>query len=287
MPLTAIALVIIAAALHAGWNVILKQAQEKQVFTWWACVVGSLFYLPVFAFSTPIPARIWPYALSSALVEAAYFIALVRAYEHGDFSLIYPLARGTAPAILALWAIIFLGEQPHVVGYAGLLILLCGLIIVGGGRRLLRRSASAVVVAAGGVGAALTVALCISIYSAIDGAAVRVMSPAPYTVLTLSLMCLFLTPFVLARYGYRPLINEWRARWGRIIVVGVLMQLTYILVLYAYALGRVSYVGALRELSILFATLVGWRWMGESFGAVRVIGAMLVFIGIVVMTMSG
>jgi drug/metabolite transporter (DMT)-like permease len=285
MPLTAIALVIIAAALHTGWNVIVKQAQSRQVFTWWACVAGSLLWLPVFAFSRSIPARIWPYAVSSALVEAAYFIALVRAYEHGDFSLVYTLARGTAPAMLALWAILFLGEQPHPIGYAGLLMLLCGLLMVGGGRRLLRRGASAV--AGVGVGAALAVALCISIYSAIDAAAVRLMSPAPYTVLTLSLMCLFTTPFVLARYGTRPLVDEWRARRGRIILVGVLMQLTYILVLYAYTLWRVSYVGALRELSILFATLAGWRWMGEAFGTVRVIGATLVFVGIVVMSVGG
>src|SRR5215210_251919 len=100
MPLTAIALVIVAAALHTGWNVILKQAQARQVFTWWACVVGALFYLPVFAFNVSIPARIWPYAVSSALVEAAYFIALIRAYEYGDFSLVYPIARGTAPVLL-------------------------------------------------------------------------------------------------------------------------------------------------------------------------------------------
>lgn len=285
MPLTAIVLVIIAAALHTGWNVLVKQAQQKQVFTWWACVAGALFYLPFLAFN-PIPARIWPYAVTSALVEAAYFIALIRAYEHSDFSLIYVIARGAAPALLALWAIAFLGEQPHAVGYVGLAILLFGLVMVGSGRRLLRRSVSTVA-ASSGAGAALCVALCISIYSAIDASAIRLMSPVPYTVLVLSLTCLFVTPFVLARYGYRPLIKEWRARWGRIMVVGALMQLTYILVLYAYALGRVSYVGALRELSILFATLVGWRWMGETFGAVRVIGATLVFAGIAVMTVSG
>jgi uncharacterized membrane protein len=65
------------------------------------------------------------------------------------------------------------------------------------------------------------------------------------------------------------------------------MQLTYILVLYAYQSGRVSYVGALRELSILFAALAGWRLMGEAFGAVRLIGVMLAFVGIVIMTLGG
>jgi drug/metabolite transporter (DMT)-like permease len=287
MPLSAIALVIVAAALHTGWNVVVKQAQEaRQVFTWWACVMGALLFLPVFAFYPSIPARIWPYAVTSALAEAAYFITLIRAYEEGDFSLVYTLARGTAPALLTLWAIAFLNEPPALVGYVGLFILLCGLLIVGVGRFRQSRQSIYTVTSASGITAALSVALCISIYSAIDAAAVRLMSPVPYTVLALSLACLFVTPFVLARYGYRPLVNEWRARWGRIILVGVLMQLTYILVLYAYAWGRVSYVGALRELSILFATLVGWRWMGEDFGLARLIGAALVFAGVVVMALG-
>ena len=288
MPLTAIGLVIVAAALHTGWNVIVKQAQEaRQVFTWWACVAGSLIYLPVFAFHPSIPARIWPYALSSALAEAAYFITLIRAYQHGDFSLVYTLARGAAPVLLTLWALAFLGEQPALFGYVGLIILLCGLVMVGSGRFLRSRQPVYTAGSASGVGAALSVAVCISTYSAIDAAAVRLMSPLPYTVLALSLACLFVTPFMLARYGYRPLIKEWRARRGRIILVGVFMQLTYILVLYAYQLGRVSYVGALRELSIIFAALTGWRLMGEAFGAVRLIGVVLAFVGIVIMTVGG
>src|SRR5215831_16846820 len=113
MPLKALALVLVAAALHVGWNVMVKQIEERQVFTWWALVIGAIVYLPLLALHTPIPATIWPYAISSALVEAAYYLMLMRAYAHGDFSLVYPLARGAAPALLAVWSMVFLGERPH------------------------------------------------------------------------------------------------------------------------------------------------------------------------------
>jgi multidrug transporter EmrE-like cation transporter len=132
MSLMALALVMAAAAFHTGWNLIVKQVEEKRVFTWWALLVGALLYVPLLATSAPIPGQIWPYAISSALVEAAYFITLIRAYEHGDFSLVYPLARGAAPALLAVWAMLFLDESPRPAGIAGLTVLLAGLITVGG-----------------------------------------------------------------------------------------------------------------------------------------------------------
>src|SRR5262245_41889896 len=106
MSLKTLTLVLIAAALHVGWNVMVKRVEEIQVSIWWALIIGSVMYLPLLALHTPIPATIWPYAICSALVEAAYYFTLMRAYAHGDFSLVYPLARGAAPALLAVWAIV-------------------------------------------------------------------------------------------------------------------------------------------------------------------------------------
>src|SRR5215207_2205168 len=145
MSLTALILLVVAAALHTGWNLLVKRAGEKQIFTWWAMVVGTACFAPLLAFSAPLPAVIWPYVLASALVETIYYLALLRAYTIGDFSLVYPLARGAAPAFLALWAALFLGERPHAGGIAGLALLLVGLLLVGGAARraALRQAAEA------------------------------------------------------------------------------------------------------------------------------------------------
>jgi len=285
MPLTALALVMAAAAFHTGWNLIVKQVEEKQVFTWWALLVGALLYLPLLATSVPIPRGIWPYAISSALVEAAYFIALIRAYEHGDFSLVYPIARGAAPALLAVWATLFLGESPQPAGMAGLTVLLVGLVMVGGAHWWTQRHMATMSMS--GVGAALGVALCISIYSAIDGAAVQLMAPASYTVLVFGMTTVCITPVILAGYGWRPIIAVVRTHCIRILLVGILMLLAYMLVLQAYAIARVSYVGALREVSIVLAALTGWWWLKEDFGGVRTLGAVLIFIGMLVIAVAG
>ncbi len=111
MSTTALALLLASAALHMGWNFLVKRAGEKQVFTWLALVVGPACFAPFVLIGATFPAQIWPYVLASAFVELVYFMALTYAYGKNDFSLVYPLARGAAPALLAVWAVLFLGER--------------------------------------------------------------------------------------------------------------------------------------------------------------------------------
>lgn len=285
MPPLAIGLLLLAAAMHAGWNLLVKQAREKEIFTWSSLLVGALCFTPLLALGAALPARAWPFIITSAAVEAIYFFALTRAYGLGDFSLIYPLARGTAPALLAVWATLFLGERLRPAGLLGLAVLIGGLLVVGGGVWWARRGKAQV--GPSGVAAALLVALCISIYSAIDGAAVQTISPIPYTVLILGLSALFCTPVIALRYRRAAIVAEWRLNWPRIVTVGVLNLTTYMLVLFAYSRAQVAYAGAVREISVVFAALVGWRWLGEPFGAHRTVGALLIFTGIVIIAVLG
>ncbi len=285
MPPIALALLLVAALLHAGWNLFVKRAGEKQVFTWWGLVVGSVCFAPLLLMSQSFPLRIWPYVIFSALVEGAYYIILTRAYEHGDFSLVYPMARGAAPAFLVVWAVLFLGERPGPAGFVGLALLVLGLVIVGGSTWWSLRKTTAL--RTSGIVLALSVALCISIYSAIDGAAVHIVAPLPYTVLVISLSTVFITPVILVRYGGRAAVAEWRANWLRIVIVGILMMLSYMLVLQTYAIAHVSYAGAIREISVVFAAFIGWRWLGEDFGLLRLLGASVIFVGILVIAIGG
>lgn len=285
MPLSALALLLVAAILHTSWNLLVKRAKEKQVFTWWALLVGTVCFLPLLLANSPLPLFIWPYVVCSAIVEATYYIALTHAYESGDFSLVYPMARGSAPAFLTVWAVLFIGDRPRPLGVVGIALLVLGLIVVGGKvwwslRKTTTMSMSALVMALG-------VALCISIYSAIDGAAVHRVNPVPYTVLVIGLSAVFLTPVVLLRYRQSAALAEWRTNWARILLVGILMLLSYMLVLQVYSITHVSYAGAVREISVVFAALVGWLLLGESFGRIRVIGSILIFAGILVIAVAG
>jgi drug/metabolite transporter (DMT)-like permease len=285
MPLTALGLLLVAAMMHTTWNLLVKRAKEKQVFIWCSLVVGVIIFSPLLLTSPLFPISIWPYLITSALVEAIYYITLIRAYENGDFSLVYPMARGAAPAFLLLWATFFLGERPQLFGLVGIALLVFGLIVVGGKtwwtlRKTAGFSKSALTLALG-------VACCISIYTAIDGAAVHHISPLPYTVLVIALAAVFITPAVVKHYGNRAIVDEWRANWIRIVLVGLFTLLAYLFALKAYSITRVSYAGSVREISVVFAAFLGWRWLGEDFGAIRLVGAMLIFAGILVIAFAG
>ena len=285
MPPLAIGLVLVAAALHATWNLLVKRAREKQIMTWLALVFGVLFYLPI-VIAQPIDVlSVWPFIISSALVEAIYYIALLSAYQHGDFSLVYPMARGTAPALLLIWTALFLGEQPRLSGVVGIALLVLGLVMVGGKAWWSLRKTTTL--SSNGLAIALGVALCISIYTTIDGAAVQRVNPLPYTVIVIGLMTLIITPAIVMRYGRSAITTEWRMNWPRIMLVGIFTLLAYILALKAYTLTRVSYAGAVREVSVVFAALLGWKLLREEFGAVRVVGSTVIFAGILVIALAG
>ena len=285
MSLAALGLLFAAAVLHAGWNLLVKRAKQKQVFTWWAILVGVICFSPVLVVNRPLPLQIWPYVAGSALFEALYFVGLTRAYDLDDFSLVYPLTRGTAPALLVVWAALFLGEQPRPAGLAGLTLLVLGLIIVGGAAWWSQRQIAAPSML--GVVVALATACCISIYSVIDGAAVHLVPSAPYTVVILGLSMLLIAPALLLHCGPRAVVAEWRTNWLRIILVGILSVASYGIVLYVYSFARVSYAGAIREISIVLAAFIGWRWLGEGFGHIRLVGAVLIFAGILVIAIAG
>src|SRR5512141_389188 len=132
MSVIAIFLLLGSAILHAAWNLLLKQAGEKYIATWWAVLLGSAVFLP-FLFITGLPSKeIWLLLFASVLLETIYYIALPTAYQDADFSLIYPLARGAAPALIALWSILFLHERLTLGGAFGLGIIILGLLVTGG-----------------------------------------------------------------------------------------------------------------------------------------------------------
>ena len=284
MPLLAIGLLLIAAALHATWNLFVKRAKEKQVMIWLALLAGVLIYLPLVLLNPINVLSVWPFILSSAIMESIYYIVLIRAYQNGDFSLVYPMARGTAPALLAVWAALFLGERPTLLGVLGISLLVLGLVVVGGKVWWSLRKAAKL--STNALGMALGVALCISIYSTIDGAAVHRVNPLPYTVIVIAFAAVLITPVIVLRYGKAAISAEWRTNWMRIVLVGIFTVLAYMLALKSYTIIRVSYAGAIREVSVVFAAFLGWKLLNEELGAIRLVGSGLIFSGILVIALA-
>jgi drug/metabolite transporter (DMT)-like permease len=283
MPLRALGLLFGSAILHTTWNLILKQAGEKYMATWWGMLMGSLLFLPALLF-IGLPARsTWPLLFTSAFVEAAYFVVLSFAYDDADLSLVYPMARGAAPALIAVWSVIFLRESLTPGGVFGLVVIVTGLMVVGSSNWF---------AADGtphwrGIWPALLVALIISIYSVIDGAAVKRTSPFSYAALIYLVSSAYMTPYILKRHGWPALKQEFVTYHWRLLGTGALIVVAYLLALWAYRLSSVSYSGAIREVGIVMGAIAGWHFLGEKFGPIRIIGAVVIFAGILVIAIFG
>jgi drug/metabolite transporter (DMT)-like permease len=282
-------LILLAAMMHAGWNLLLKQESKKYLASWWASLASLICVWPVlFFYPFPKP-NIWPYALVSGALEAVYMITLASAYYRGDYSLVYPISRGAAPAFLVIWAVLFLHETPSTLGLAGIIMIIVGLILVGSSAFLLHRETIHITTrnSVKGVLLALLVALFISFYSVIDGAAVKQVSPVSYIVLVFGVMTLCISPYVIKHYGWEAMVAEWRTHWLRLTALGVLSILAYMLVLVVYSLSPVSYAGTIREVSVVIAAVIGAKYLGEGFGVKRVIGSTIIFCGILLIAIGG
>lgn len=284
MPITALILLFLSASMHALWNFLLKSSEEKYIAMGWQVILSGTFSL-IFVFFTGLPPReMWLFAVISMLLEAIYFILLCIAYTSHDFSLVYPIARGAAPALLVLWSAIFLREQLTVGGYIGLAMITGGIVLNGATTLLQNRGEKPHL---SGILTALSVALVISIYTFIDGTAVK-NGPALTYGLSMFVMVPFVTtPYLTRRYGWSAFVNVWNKNRGYLLLGGALGLIAYMLALFAYTFAPLSYSGAIREVSAVIGAFLGWRFLKEEMGGVRVVGSVIVFVGVMVIAVFG
>ena len=280
----ALALVVCAAILHAVWNALAKRADNQFVFLWCSVSLATALLLPLGLLrlpGEPAPASGLPFVAASVAIHALYFWALGRAYRHGDFSRVYPMARGLGVALVPLVALPLFGEHLSWLGSLGVGLVVLGIVTLGA-----MPVATTSVARASGAGTfwALVTGLTIAAYSLVDKAGVARLHPMPYIALMGACLSVVLAPVVLAD---RPALGrEWRRHWRTILVASAMNLTSYLLVLFAFRLSKVGYVVASRELSILFSAFIGSLWLGEGRLAPRLAGASVVLAGVVCVALA-
>lgn len=288
MSAQALALVLTAALLHALWNIAAKKAGGDNRFALIAALLTFVLWAPVGVWAgwNVVPLWGWPQwgiVLASALVHLAYFSCLLRGYRLSDLTVVYPVARGSGPLLSSIGAVLILGEHMGWLGVTGLLGVTFGVFLVAGGPGLWHRAHDPTQrdrIHTGLRYGALTGAF-IAGYTLIDGYAVKVMLISPLLVDYFGnvVRVPFLLP--LAWRDWPGFEQAWRTQWRYALVVAVLGPVGYVLVLYAMQMAPLSHVAPAREVSMLFATLIGGKLLGEGERGWRLAGAACIAAGVV------
>jgi drug/metabolite transporter (DMT)-like permease len=260
----AIALVLGAAVIHASWNYLLKKSGGGIGFVWAFATLSTLLYAPLavvvalvghFEFSL----RTLAFILASAVLHTGYYLLLDRGYRHGDLSIVYPLARATGPLLTVLVAVTFMGERPGTVAMCGAALVVGGAFFLATNPAKLRESGSG-----RGMTFALLTGCMIASYTVVDKQAVSAALIPPILLDWGSNLgrAIVMTPLAMRRR--EQVKSAWARQRKRVILVAALCPLSYIFVLTAMTFTPVSYVAPAREISILFAALMGTQWLSEG-----------------------
>ena len=278
----AFGLVLVSAMGHALWNFLAKTALKTGVFIWWMLVIRTLLILPFFMlglWSSSISVAGLAAASISAVLWVGYFAFLSQSYDAEDFSVIYPIAR-SFPLFVPIWAITFLGEHLSTLGLVGILITSLGTYMLQMRnpsreffeplRALQRR----------GPLMALIAAILASLATVTDKWGVNASSSSAYTLWSFVTMALAYTPYILLSGGASRLSAEWGHGWRNVFLGGFFGSF-YALILWAFPMSQVSYIQAVRQISIVFGAIMGIWWLHEQHGTVRMISSGLIFLGVV------
>ena len=264
-------LALIAALLHTTWNLLIKTAGNREVAAWGQFVFGGIALAPVLLFIGPPGVDALPYLGISAIVHIVYVFALVKAYQHGLFSLVYPLARGGGALTAAVLGLALLGDSLPAGGWIALGVVTIGIA------SLMQPGAPRVEIAF-----ALLTASMIGVYTVIDTAGSRHSTSGFSYGITLVLFTgLVLTVVMISRDKGREMRISARLDWRRHLVSGICLALAYSLVLVAVRFAPIGYVATLRESSIVIGAAIGWLFLHERLGRQRLISSVVIALGLV------
>lgn len=277
MSLSIFGLVLVAAALHALWNAVVKGASDTLLTTILVAAFGALVGIVTLPFLPPLAPAAWPYLGVSAVLEIVYYALVAFAYRHADMSRAYPLMRGMPPLLVAIVSALLLGATLLPLEWAGIALISAGIMtmLVGGRGTGDRR----------GLAYAALNAIVIAAYTLTDGLGVRVSgSPVAYTMWIFVLTGVPLAAWAVLR---RPEIVVYtRRNWHYGAIGGLGTLASYGLVLYAMTAAPIPLVAALRETSILFGTAIAVFVLKEKVTAVRLTAAAIILFGVVILRLA-
>lgn len=293
MPLSAFALILLAGIIHASWNIAAKKANGDARFALQSGVFMAVVWAPVgltLGWSV-VPTwgfTEWGFVALSGVLHVIYYVILLRGYRKSDLTVVYPLARGSGPLLSSLVAILFLGERISLVGVAGIAGVVLGVFIVAGGPGLWRKKhdpAQRARVHKGVRYGVLTGAF-IAAYTVADSYAVKFLAMSPILLDYFGNLVRVGLLLPAGLHDRAETAQMWRAQWKYALLVAVISPVSYVLVLYAVQQAPISHVAPAREVSMLFAALIGGHLLREGDRLLRLLGAAFIAAGVVALALG-
>jgi drug/metabolite transporter (DMT)-like permease len=272
VPLDALGLALGAAVLHAAWNVLLADSEDVGARTAAATTFGVLLAAPVAAATWSVQRAAVPYIAASAAFEIVYFALLIGAYRRRDLSVVYPVARGSAPVLVLIGSAVVLGTPVSAGEVLGVLGVAAGVLLVRGVRR-----------GAAGLPIALLIGCSIAAYTLVDKQGLHHAAPIPYLELTMIPVAAALCAWVLVRRGSAPLRAQANVTSA---LAGVGAFAAYCMFLFALRLAPAPAVAAVRETSVVFAAAFAAIFLHERVTRSRLVGAAVVAGGVALLALA-
>ncbi|MFW6163776.1 MAG: EamA family transporter [Planctomycetota bacterium] len=284
MDLGPLLIVLLSAAGHAMWNLLAKQSRHKLVFIGGLYVLAVPLFVPIYLWrglGAEFGVEAWACAVASGAAKAVYVLLIAQALTLGDLSIAYPVSR-TAPALVPLWAVLFLGERLSVVGLLGIACVVGAIFVIHlEGLTLAHVYHLSRSMRTRGTGFALLAALAISIYSVIDKLAVsRYAEPISFGFIHWAFAAAFLAPYCVWRCGWSAVKSTVRTEWRPLVLAAALDIGAYTLILFVMEISKVSYIVAARQMSQIAAIALGAVVLKEEYGGIRLLGGALILAGI-------
>jgi drug/metabolite transporter (DMT)-like permease len=288
MPLAALVLVLLAGLIHALWNIAAKKADGDVRFAFFIALFTLLAWAPVGLSLGWLQVAVWGFAewacvLASGAIHVLYFVVLLRGYRQSELTVVYPLARGSGPLISSLVAIALFGEHVSGLGFAGIAAVVFGVFLIAGGPGIWRKVHTIEQRARlqKGMQYGLLTGLAIASYTLVDGYAVKVLHMSPVLMFYIACCVQFVLLALPVLQDIDKAKQHWQQQWKYAMLVGVVSPVSYVMVLYALQIAPLSHVAPAREVSMLFAALLGGHLLGEGDRLARLCGAACIGLGVV------
>jgi uncharacterized membrane protein len=267
-------IIIFAAFCHAGWSTIVKKSENGLVMMGITSIIEIIIFFPLI-FTVPLPnTSIWFFIFATTFLHGLYRYSVIKSYEYGDLSFVYPIARGGSVLLIGLISILILKVNINITGVIGIVLICLGLFMISFlTTKKFNRSAFII---------AITTAGLISTYTILDGIAVRKSENAftfIYWMLLLNGVPMLIYAFF-SETGLRKK-NSYKVKDG--VVAGILAILGYGLVVWSMQFIEIAYVSSIREISIVLATLLSFYLLKETDARKRVIPSIIICTGITVL----